>query len=428
MYLNKSTVSLPEGLNIHTETSLKSLNSERTRVYYTGSNPNSQQQHQPIAGNNNNMGMQQQQQQAVPVTSGVFPPGLLAGTAVVSHMPGAQQGQLPMMQVPSMYVDSSNVQSMVSNWNQHGGVPLFQPAAVSAAQPAPAQSHVSGESQVSHATNRAGQMHASGSSSQLGIAPIPTEPVKLPKALNSAVGKVESMHHSFFIEYPEVWRKLQTSKKSEKDWELIAKHYVIWYVKKIQQKKKLLAEEKARKEKEGAERSAEELKRKTMSAQSILEERVQKRIKEAEASMLQKFPPISAPKTDEEARFVPPLRLQSLVRKVCGDRVKLATETDSAIEQLTEKFVGDAIAFAISMARRKKLKEVDPSDIALFLKSTWNINIPGFSSGKVATYRCIAPKPEERAKIAAVRKENFAEGKKYQVTGNQGDKDRSIKK
>jgi transcription initiation factor TFIID subunit TAF12 len=165
-----------------------------------------------------------------------------------------------------------------------------------------------------------------------------------------------------------------------------------------------------------------------MSARSILKERVDKRRIEAEASMMQKFPRILEPKSEEEKRFVPPLRLQSLVRKVCGDRVKLATETDDAIEQLTGKFVGDAIAFAISMARRKKLKEVDPSDIALFLKSTWNINIPGFNSGKVATYRCIAPKPEERSKIAAVRKENFAEGKKYQVAGNQGDKDRSIKK
>jgi len=333
-----------------------------------------------------------------------------------------------------MYVDSSNAHGMINTWNQnqqHGGVPLFQPIAASAAQPALSQSLVSGESQVSHATNRVGQMHNSASSSQLGIPPIPTEPVKLPKPLNSAVGKVESMHHGFFQEYPDIWKKLHTSFKTDRDWEIIAKHYVVWYVKKVQQKKRILAEEKAKQAKAGAEgneRSAEELQQKTMSAQSILEERIKKRMQEAKASMLQNFPAISAPKTEEERRFVPPLRLESLVRKVCGERVKLAKETDNAIEQLTEKFVGDAIAFAISMARRKKLKEVDPSDIALFLKSTWNINIPGFNSGKVTTYRCVAPKAEERSKIAAVRKENFAEGKKYQVAGNQGDKDRSMKK
>lgn len=393
-----------------------------------GSNPNGQQQRQQAASSNNFGMQQQQQQQAVPVASGVFPSGLLAGTPVGGNVQGPQQGQAPMMQAPAMYLDSSNVHSMVSSWNQnqHGGVPLFQPVA-SAAQPAMAQSHISGESQVSHATNRVGQMHASASSSQFAIPPIPNEPVKLPKALNSAVGKVESMHHGFFQEYPDVWRKLQTSNKTDKDWEIIAKHYVIWYVKKIQQKKKLMAEEKAKQAKAGAQEQ-EELKQKTKSAQEILEDRIKKRSEEAKASMLQRFPTISKPNTADERRFVPTLRLQSLVRKVCGERVKLDKETEDAIEQITEKFVGDAIAFAISMARRKKLKDVDPSDIALFLRSTWNINIPGFKSGKVTTYRCIAPKPEERSKIAAVRKENFAEGKKYQVPGNQGDKDRSMKK
>ena len=126
---------------------------------------------------------------------------------------------------------------------------------------------------------------------------------------------------------------------------------------------------------------------------------------------------ISRPSTAEEKTYLPRPRLRALAKKACGDVVKLSAEAEFGMKALAEDFSKGAISFAIAAARRKKMQRLDPGDVALYMKQTFGIDLPGFNRAEVVPYRRLAGSEVHKARLAAVRRANVALTKQTTATG-----------
>jgi len=167
--------------------------------------------------------------------------------------------------------------------------------------------------------------------------------------------------------------------------------------------------------------SAEEKKKKNaQQAQQIInrlhrqihEERREQTQSSLKNLLAKEFPSITVPKHKDERRYLPKSRLQSLVSNSCGSHVKLANGTAEALEDIAEQFVADAIQYALGMAKRRKMRKLDSTDIATYFAIAWNLDIPGFGGSVPRTQRHTRISAEQRVRLASARKENFADGKK----------------
>lgn len=97
-----------------------------------------------------------------------------------------------------------------------------------------------------------------------------------------------------------------------------------------------------------------------------------------------------------------------LAKKACGDVGKLSADAEAGIKALAGEFSKGAISFAIGAARRKRAQRLDPGDVALYMKQTWGIDLPGFTGAKVVPYKRLVGGEMHKARLAAVRRGNVA--------------------
>ena len=132
--------------------------------------------------------------------------------------------------------------------------------------------------------------------------------------------------------------------------------------------------------------------------------------KTATDKLLTKLGPIEFPKTPQDKEMLPSARLHHFLASVCGPSLNTSSEVDKAMTVLAEEYIHGAIAFAVSMARRRGTgsHELYPSDIDLYMRHLWGINVPGLSHGKICTYRRLAGVDAHRIRMKAVRRGNGA--------------------
>ena len=120
------------------------------------------------------------------------------------------------------------------------------------------------------------------------------------------------------------------------------------------------------------------------------------------------LPFISQPLNIEEKQFLPRARLRSLAAKACGDIGKLTLDAEEGMKLLAAEFSKGAITFAVAAARRRKAQKLDPGDVALYMKQTWGVDLPGFKKAEVTPYRRLVGSDVHKARLAAVRRSNVA--------------------
>lgn len=123
------------------------------------------------------------------------------------------------------------------------------------------------------------------------------------------------------------------------------------------------------------------------------------------------FLPVHDPKNKEEEEFLPKNRLKAFVKDTCGPAVKLSPETEKMMKLMAGHFVQSAVSFSMSMAKRKKEKQLDASDTGFYFKKVWKISVPGLQHGSIAPYRRLMPSEAYKARVASVRKANIEAGK-----------------
>ena len=248
-----------------------------------------------------------------------------------------------------------------------------------------------------------GSTSTSGGSRGTAGIPLPDKDIVLPKTIETKIGKVTKISYQFFKNHPEEWKKYN---QQGADIDMMNK-YLLWM---LHVKKQLSKSSNGKQP--GDPKVLDKL---TQSATQELEADRQKYMEDAKKWLSKHFTSIFEPKNDEERQYLPPERLQSLAERMLGNAYTLEKDTEHVMEQIAEGFMTEAIAFAIAMARRRKKDTLDPADVSLFLKRAWNIDIPGYSNGAVTPYRLLIPKANHKQKLAAVRKDNLLDGKKYAV-------------
>ncbi|GAB4823703.1 hypothetical protein N2152v2_010749 [Parachlorella kessleri] len=139
------------------------------------------------------------------------------------------------------------------------------------------------------------------------------------------------------------------------------------------------------------------------AAQAALQQRLAAQSGAAAAARMG-FPPITKPANDEDKLFLPKPRLQVLVREACGQGARMTSEAELALKTLAQDFVSNAVAFGVSMAKRRKAEVLEQGDLQLYFERTWNLQIPGFSDAEVRPYRRPAVSDVHKARMAAVRR------------------------
>lgn len=121
-----------------------------------------------------------------------------------------------------------------------------------------------------------------------------------------------------------------------------------------------------------------------------------------------KLGPINIPRKPEDKIILPVDRLHHFLETVCGSSLQASSEVEKALKVLSGEYIHGAIAFAVSMARRRGTWQGDllASDIDLFMQQQWGLKIPGLSHGKIATYRRLAGNDAHRTRMKAVRRGN----------------------
>ncbi|KAK9809118.1 hypothetical protein WJX72_009572 [[Myrmecia] bisecta] len=110
------------------------------------------------------------------------------------------------------------------------------------------------------------------------------------------------------------------------------------------------------------------------------------------------------PPTEEELRMLPNASLQRIMRKVAGPHGELAPDVEPVLRELAEQFIGGAVSFGCTLAKRRKAEVVEPADVAVYLERTWHLHIPGFSGDAVKPYKRPAASELHRTRAAAVRR------------------------
>lgn len=225
------------------------------------------------------------------------------------------------------------------------------------------------------------------------VPPLPTSHVKLPAPINLGPTTVDVIFYQFFHRYPEMWDKFNIDYQG--NCKEIFKTYLLWGKMVKEQRKRF--------------REAE-------TVRDRLQRKIREQYREAEKTVRRDWPTIHEPRTDDEKKFLPSSRAAHLVQKCCGPDTKLTAQAETALELLAKSFVEDAVSFGVAMARRRPksdqqgAQEIQPSDVSLFLRTSWNIMLPT-NDGIVKGYTCNVPKTTYKSIAAATRKENFMEGK-----------------
>lgn len=239
------------------------------------------------------------------------------------------------------------------------------------------------------------------------VPPLPKSHVKLPSPITvgnaqnqNSTTLVDVIYYQFFQSHPDMWVKFNVD--YQRYCKEIFQTYLLWG-KMIKERGEMVKEQ-----------------RKRLRESETVRERLKRKIREqyvdAEKVVRRDWPSIHEPKTDDEKKFLPSSRASHLVQRCCGPDVTLTEQAQTALELLAKNFVEDAVSFGVAMARRRpkngqaEAQEIQSNDIALFLRTAWNIMMPT-SDGVVKGYTCNVPKASYKSIEAAARKENLLEGR-----------------
>lgn len=115
--------------------------------------------------------------------------------------------------------------------------------------------------------------------------------------------------------------------------------------------------------------------------------------------------------SEDDKKFLNKPALQQLLKRVGGPKVHMKPSMESALGQVAEDLVGQALSFGCSMARRRQGTGaaaedlvLQPADLAAFLEQTWQLHVPGFGGDVLRTYKRPAASELHKTRAAAVRR------------------------
>lgn len=115
--------------------------------------------------------------------------------------------------------------------------------------------------------------------------------------------------------------------------------------------------------------------------------------------------------SEDDRKFLNKPALQQLLTKIGGSKLHLKPEVETALTELIEDLIGQALSFGCSMARRRQSAGaaaedlvLQPADVAAFLEHSWQLHVPGFGGDALRPYKRPAASELHKTRAAAVRR------------------------